>query len=206
MSYKTISLTVAVIVVATGGFLLVNQNQPTTKENSSTSTAAQTQNCDTYTAQQDSEFRPGYLPQIDNRQAFKQAMIDYHGEDMEGKDGPLAKAGLDIAILYHEYRAYRCSDEAGKFKPKSVTDGDRGYISGVEGEKITVDMTASQSGEKLAGDLKSIGAEEVSSYQNGVSATISLEKIPKIVQLKSLNSMMVSRATTNSSAGSGLVE
>ena len=30
------------------------------------------------------------------------ALEDFHGDDLEGKDGPLVKVGFDLTLLYHE--------------------------------------------------------------------------------------------------------
>ena len=46
----------------------------------------------------------GYVAAIRCAQlGFKTACID----DFVGKDGPLAKAGFDLSLLYHEYQAHK---------------------------------------------------------------------------------------------------
>jgi len=192
MSYKSISITVLVIIAFTGGFLLVDSNQPTTKDNNSTSTATQAQNCDTYTAQQDSEFQPNRLPQIENRQAFKQATIDYHGEDMEGKDGELATVGFNLALLYHEYQAHQCAN------PNTEFTSDQSQFDNTGGS-ITIEGSARDGmGERLADRLRSLGADRVAGSKNGVSAIIPIEKIPHVAKIKAASSLWSSQGTTNS--------
>lgn len=43
----------------------------------------------------------------------KQAKVDYHGEDMEGKDGPLTAVGFSFLLPFQEYQSYEHSNVAG---------------------------------------------------------------------------------------------
>jgi len=206
MNFKTISFTIAVIIVTVGGFLLVNSNQLTNEENNSTSTATQAQNCDIYIRQQGSEFQPNRLPQIENRQALKQATIDYHGEDMKGKDGELATVGFNLALLYHEYQAHQCANPNTEFtSDQSRFDRTDGLVTiGL----INIEGSAREefSGEKLAERLQDIGAENVSQYQHLVSGTIPIEKIPHVAKIKAARSFRSPQGTTNSESTGAITE
>jgi hypothetical protein len=143
-----------------------------------------------YAAKESSEFRPGYLPQIDNRQALKQATIDYHGEDMEGKDGELATVGFNLALLYHEYQAHQCANPNTKFTSDQARFDNIGGLITIEGS-----ARGGFSGEKLAERLREIGAEGVSQYQHLVSGTIPIEKIPDAAKIKAVRSFRSPQGT-----------
>jgi len=146
-----------------------------------------------------SEFRPSYRPTFDNRQALKQAMIRYHGEDMKGKDGPMAAVGFDVALIYHEYRSYKCNNGGSEnFKPESLTDAG---LSSINEDSIGLSLSAVNDGAELKEDLAGLGATDITRYQHVVSATIPIKNIPEIAKLSSLRSARISRTTTNSAGG-----
>jgi len=193
MNFKAASLTIIGIIILVGGVLLIKPTQQAPQNSgTSTSTTATTQNCSVYTAQQGSEFRPNSLPQIENRQALKRATIDYHGEDMEGKDGELATVGFNLALLYHEYQAHQCAN------PNTEFTSDQSQFDNTGGS-ITIEGSARDGmGERLADRLRSLGADRVAGSKNGVSAIIPIEKIPHVAKIKAASSLWSSQGTTNS--------
>jgi hypothetical protein len=147
------------------------------------------------------------MPTFENRQALKQAMISYHGEDMEGKDGSLAAVGFDTALVYHEYQSYKCSNnsDVNNFEPKSVTNSGMSFVNG---RFVVGDVSARETAtvEKLANDLKAIGVEVTAGSIEGinsniVSAKIPIDKLPAVAQLDSVRSFIPARATTNTGSG-----
>src|SRR4051794_10021770 len=42
----------------------------------------------------------------DSDPVYQQALLLFHGIDLTGKDGPLAKIGFDLTLLSSEYQAY----------------------------------------------------------------------------------------------------
>lgn len=170
-------------------------------------------NCEAYDNDNSgSEFRPSYMPTFENRQALKQAMISYHGEDMEGKDGPLAAVGFDIALIYHEYQSYKCSNNSNinHFEPESATNSGMSFVNG---RFVVGDVSARESAtvEKLANDLKDIGVEVTAGPIEGinsniVSAKIPIDKLPAVARLDSVRSFRPARATTNTSGGNVIAD
>jgi hypothetical protein len=159
----------------------------------STNTVSTT-NCDAYNnGDSDSEFWPSYMPTFENRQALKQAMVSYHGEDMVGKDGPLASVGFDIALIYHEYQSYICRND-------SVSDNFESETASVRGNSITIDAVAVDGGENLKQALKNLGAKSVSRYKHVVSASVPIKKIPQLANLSEVRSVSLSEPITNASS------
>ncbi|PSQ79953.1 MAG: hypothetical protein BRD46_05325, partial [Bacteroidetes bacterium QS_8_68_15] len=84
------------------------------------------------------------------------ARYAFHGRDREGKDGPLANIGYDLAHLYFAYCAHRRAAAAEgdtSFQPPS--DG----MTVTEAGKVTVNATAAESGEQLRADLDALGLD-----------------------------------------------
>lgn len=117
----------------------------------------------------------------------KQALRDYHGPDLKGKDGPLAKAGLDLLVLYHEYQAFR-KRGADTFKPS---------ISGlrVAHGHVTIDAVGAEP-EQLLDDLQALGLKNGASAGRVVSGRFPIVHIPSLARLESLRGVLPSRMQT----------
>lgn len=117
-----------------------------------------------------------------------EALRDYHGPDMTGKDGPLAKAGLDLLMLYHEHRAFQ-QQGGDTFSPSvaasHVTDG-----------HVTVDAIAATKAQKLRGDLEEMGFSNAAVAGRIVSGQLPIDQIPALAKLESLRGVVLSRAET----------
>jgi hypothetical protein len=117
-----------------------------------------------------------------------EALKDYHGADMTGKDGPLAKAGLDLLILYHEYQAFqRRGDDT--FAPSGaggrVTDG-----------HVTIDAIARDEAKQLRADLKDLGAKDAAAAGRIVSCRLPIDQIPALAKLESLRGVVLPQMET----------
>ena len=124
-----------------------------------------------------------------------EALQDFHGPDRTGKDGPLAKAGLDLLLLYHEYRAFRRWEETASFSP-STTDapvGD-GYV--------TIDAVATTSAQKLRADLAALGFRDAAVAGRVVSGRLPIDQVPALAQVASLRGVILPRAKTQERNGS----
>jgi len=187
-------IAVTIIAISYHAFQPQTQNgDPATSTDSIVATS-----CNKYQSNV-SKFRPNYLPAFDNRQALKQAFISYHGEDMKGKDGPMAAVGFDVVLVYHEYQSHKCNNsDTEEFEPKSLTDAG---LSSVSQDGIRLDSIATNGGAELTRDMKELGATEISRYKHIVSATVPIEKIPQFAKLSSLRSASIPRTTTNSADG-----
>jgi len=118
-----------------------------------------------------------------------EAMKDYHGPDLTGKDGPLAKAGLDLLLLHHEYRAFR--ERGGDtFSPSAgdvqVSDG-----------HVTIEAIAATTAKELRADLKALGVTDAATAGRLVSGRLPIDQIPALAKLETLRGVVVSRAQTH---------
>jgi hypothetical protein len=116
------------------------------------------------------------------------ALQDFHGPDMSGKDGPLARAGLDLLVLYHEYQAFQEQD-GDTFSPSvasaRVTDG-----------HVTIDAIAQDEATQLRADLKDLGVKDAAAAGRVVSGRLPINQIPALAKLESLRGVALSQMET----------
>lgn len=117
-----------------------------------------------------------------------EALQDFHGPDRTGKDGPLAKAGLDLLLLYHEYRAFR-REGGDSFTPSvpgaRVTDG-----------HVTIDAVATTSAQALRADLAALGLQDAAVAGRVVSGRLPIDQVPALARVESLRGVVLPRAKT----------
>jgi hypothetical protein len=120
------------------------------------------------------------------------ALEDFHGPDLEGKDGPLAKAGLDLLLLYHRHRSR--PDRALSVRAEDASEGGMQIQDG----RVVIDAIAAGDVEALAADLDSLGMTDVASAGGLVSGRLPIEKIPALARLSTLRGATPSRMRTRS--------
>lgn len=118
------------------------------------------------------------------------ALEGVHGPDLEGKDGPLAKAGLDLLILYHEYRAFR-RQGGDTFRPSA--SGVR-----VQNGRVSVDAIATDEAEQLRADLEPLGLTDAATAGRVVSGRLPIDSIPALATVETLRGVAPSRMRTRS--------
>lgn len=116
------------------------------------------------------------------------ALQDFHGADMSGKDGPLAKAGLDLLVLYHEHQAFQ-QQNGDTFAPSvagaRVTDG-----------HVTIDAIAQDEAKQLRADLEALGFTNVAVAGRVVSGRLPIDQIPALAELESLRGVVLPQMET----------
>jgi len=116
------------------------------------------------------------------------ALRDFHGPDLEGKDGPLAKAGLDLLVLYHEYRVARAQGTSS-FTPSlsgaRVIDGD-----------VVIDAVARDTAAALRADLEALGLTDAATAGRLVSGRFPIDSIPALATLESLRGVVPAQMRT----------
>ena len=117
-----------------------------------------------------------------------EALRDFHGPDRAGKDGPLAKAGLDLLLLYHEYRASQRDGEA----PFSPSASEARVVDG----RVAIDAVATTSAEQLRADLAALGLTDAAVAGRVVSGRFPIEQVPALAQVESLRGIVLPRAKT----------
>jgi len=155
---------------------------------------------------------------------LQQARADVHGPDRTGKDGPLSRVGLELALLYREHQRF---EESGgeSFEPQSIptpstgpstalpsttdeggmTADPSGYISPVRGETVVVDAIAADSPSALTDAMERVGAENVARYKNLVSGRVPIDRIPDLAAVSSLQSARPAHAATRSRSVPSLI-
>jgi hypothetical protein len=118
--------------------------------------------------------------------ARARALCDFHGSDGTGKDGPLAKAGLDLLLLYH--RARLLPDSSASALPSSMLQVRNGHVS--------IDAIASATPEQLRYDLDSLGLQDGAQAGRVVSGWFPIDQVPALARLSSLRGVQPARAQT----------
>ena len=113
------------------------------------------------------------------------ALRDYPGPDLEGKDGPLAKAGRSLLVLYHEHEAFRGRFPDSTFAPTIADVPTRDGCIGIEA--VAVD-----SAEALLADLEAIGLQDGVTAGRLVSGWLPIPQIPAMARLSSLRGLIQS--------------
>lgn len=114
-----------------------------------------------------------------------------HGQDLEGKDGPLSKAGGELARLYQRQRS-------GLQKKKQKAIGE-GVAAKVSDNKVVIDAAASGSAKALMEDLERLGLSQSARSGRIVSGRLPISAIAEAADLSTLQFMRPS--VTQSSVG-----
>jgi hypothetical protein len=78
------------------------------------------------------------------------ALIAFEGPDLAGGDGPMARAGLDLALLHREH-----ADYAARGRPGAFATTVRGLR--LDGERVLVDAVTDGNGAALLATLETLG-------------------------------------------------
>jgi len=119
-----------------------------------------------------------------------QALRDIAGDDLQGKDGPLAKVGFDLAFLFREYQAYLLEGAAEPFTPSNalVRVSEDGFVG--------IEAIAAADTESLLADLTALGLEGTASFGRVVSGSLPILAIADMAALDSLQFARPSAAAT----------
>jgi len=124
------------------------------------------------------------------------ALTDFHGPDLTGKDGPLAKAGLDLLLLYHRHRSG--SDRSPSIRTEDAsTETSQGGLQ-IQNGRVVIDAVAAGDVTALAADLDSLGMTDVATAGGLVSGRVPIPKIPALARLETLRGVQPARARTHS--------
>jgi len=125
------------------------------------------------------------------------------GPDREGKDGPLAAVGMELAVLYHQYRAagpngVQALRTATETRPKTDTDARLGTQSrthsplSADGRFVVVEAVASEDPSRLLQELRELGLDGGATAGNVVSGRLPIASIKQAAGLPSLRGMIPS--------------
>jgi hypothetical protein len=108
----------------------------------------------------------------------KKAGKAVHGSDLEGKDGPMAKLGMDLALLYYRSREYG-PDMLDQKYGGQVGNGYFSFDAVVSGKHASA----------AEAFFSGIGGRNLSRSGQVVSGYLPIEQIPRIVDAKHLRSI-----------------
>jgi hypothetical protein len=108
--------------------------------------------------------------------AQQAALASFHGADGAGKDGPLAKIGFDLALLYHQHQL------AGG---RSSADASRGLLQ-VVGNKVMVNAIARGDRQALQRSLVNLGMQVVAAEQSIISGLLPIDALDQVAALGQL--------------------
>ncbi len=112
----------------------------------------------------------------------QKVLQDLKGEDLDGRDGPLAPLGADLTRLYHQHRAHQKTADGTPFQPSSS-------FLPVQGEMVTVDVLAMpDQGASLKNQLRALGGEHLARRGRLVSGHLPIAALPEAAALASLHS------------------
>ena len=104
--------------------------------------------------------------------------LDFSGPDGVGKDGPLAKIGLDLIEAYHEYRHFQAAGVAAPFRPSND-------LLRFSRDRVLVEAAADDVPELVA-DLQARGIEVLAAAGHLVDCAVPLNRLAELASLASL--------------------
>lgn len=126
---------------------------------------------------------------------LRQALKDIRGKDLKGKDGPLAKIGTDLVLLYRSYTEHKKRDRtAATYR----APGRIGSAVRVQEAHVTIDAiaTADRGGEALLRDLRKKGLKNGSQAGRLVSGRLPIGRLEEVAALSSMHSARPAAAAT----------
>ncbi|PSQ69452.1 MAG: hypothetical protein BRD31_05605, partial [Bacteroidetes bacterium QH_2_64_26] len=136
------------------------------------------------------------------------ARSDVTGPGQAKTDGPLSSVGLELAVLYHQFRAtgsagVQALRNASSGPRMKAADGDRRRGAGrthspisPDGQFVTIEAVASENASRLLADLRGLGFEDGATAGNVVSGRLPISSIKEAASLSSLRGAMPSYART----------
>ena len=129
---------------------------------------------------------PGNLP----NGIAQQAIESFHGKDGSGKDGPMAKAGHDLALLYFEHKAFRLTPQAAAFRPSNP-------LLQLRDQTVLIDAVAVDDARRLEDSLRQLGMLQVAVFGRFVSGYLPVSALPQAALLADMQFSRPAMAVKN---------
>jgi len=113
-----------------------------------------------------------------------QALESFAGKDRTGKDGPMARLGLDLSLLYQEHRDFNMKGGAQLLHQPFKSSLP---LVRLKDEKVVIDAVADGDVDTLVQELSVLGMEDISVYGRVISGLFpvsSLEQAASITALR----------------------
>jgi hypothetical protein len=143
-------------------------------------------------------------------EAKQAARTAWAGDDRAGKDGPMAKAGLDLATLYHQHalegaagvRALMAGPEEAPEGAAKEAGGAQGSVRtralvSADGNRVTVHAVARSSGGALLGALRGLGLRNGEQDGALVSGQLPIRTLREAAALTQLRGLQLARVQTH---------
>jgi hypothetical protein len=127
--------------------------------------------------------------------AYEAALADFHGLDLAGKDGPMARLGFDLTLLREEYQFQQVN------YPGTPFAGSNSSLL-VAGNVVTVETVATGDVNALKSQLARLGMTNMESIGSQVVGSI---PIPSLSELATLNGLASVRTVHKPNTSGGLV-
>ena len=105
------------------------------------------------------------------------------GNDLVGKDGPMAKVGRDLALTFHEHRDYKARGGFAKLKHKFKPSMP---LVRVKDDTVVVDIVAQGDVDNLKTELQSLGMKNISVFGRIISGRVPLASLDSIASLRQM--------------------
>ncbi|MDQ3196219.1 MAG: S8 family serine peptidase [Pseudomonadota bacterium] len=122
------------------------------------------------------------------------AARDFHGKDLKGKDGPMAKAGMALTELYREHENFRATRPGAVFRSDAGVARIRRDASGAD--LVTIDAVAAGDARTLRAALEGLGLQNAADYGRVVSGRLPIPAIPAMAALPMVRFARPATATT----------
>ena len=127
---------------------------------------------------------------VPNESVLQAALKDFSGNDLTKKDGPLVKAGFDLALLFEEFNEHLNTNQPTVFKPSNS-------FLPVMGDKVIVDIVAAGDPAILESQLKKSGMQITGIAGPIISGLLPINSIEQIAGLKDVRFFHPSLCSTN---------
>ncbi|PSQ71118.1 MAG: hypothetical protein BRD31_03020 [Bacteroidetes bacterium QH_2_64_26] len=142
-------------------------------------------------------------PQVQAAPADVQTQVRraVRGDDLEGKDGPMAKVGSDLATLYYQHEAEGAAGVQRLLGGTQRTRRARNarYHSPVspDGQSVAINAVAVGEAADLRRDLRTLGLEGGATAGRVVSGRLPISALKNAAKLRSLRGLMPAYAQTH---------
>ncbi len=116
--------------------------------------------------------------QIVSSPELTEAMRSFHGPDLVGKDGAMAKIGFDLTLVFHEHRA--AVRDGLVFEPSnSMLQVDEG--------RVALMVVPKGESSLLASELRTLGMEISTALETQISGSLSIADLDRLAAMDGVN-------------------
>lgn len=125
-----------------------------------------------------------------NEDVWQNALVDFYGEDLKGKDGRLASVGFDLGLLYHEYQAYEAAGAQGEFV------GSNSLLQVYE-DYVLVDVAFDVQADTMVDSLSAMGMVVTGTWDHVASGYLAIDAIDDLATVGGIHSAAGTAAAVN---------